>query len=120
VIATNLDRALVYADPILASRDLRHLGFAIGIVQSITEHAVIGVRYDRYDADRDASEHLGLGIVDANKIFSTLSVMAAARWNDARFLVEYDRQQNPFGRADDGSVATRNADRVTLRAQVGF
>jgi hypothetical protein len=120
VIATNLDRGVVYADPVMASRDLRHLGFAVGVVQSVTDHAVIGVRYDRYDADRDANERLGLNIVDASKIFSTLSIMAAARWNDARLVVQYDRERNPFGRADDGSTATRNADRVTLRAQVGF
>ncbi len=120
VIATNLDRGLVYADPIMATRDLRHLGFAIGVVQSITDHSVIGVRYDRYDADRDANERLGLSIVDASKIFSTLSIMASARWNDARFAVQYDRERNPFGRADDGSVTTRSADRITLRAQVGF
>lgn len=120
VIATNLDRGLVYADPAMASRDLRHLGFAFGVVQSVTDHAVVGVRYDRYDADRDANERLGLNIVDASKIFSTLSIMAAARWNDGRLIVQYDRERNPFGRADDGSTTTRNADRVTLRAQVGF
>ncbi len=120
VIATNLDRGLVYADPIMASRDLRHLGVAIGAVQSVTEHAVIGVRYDRYDADRDANERQGLDIVDASKVFSTLSIMAGGRWNDARFIVQYDRERNPFGRADSGAPTTRNADRVTLRAQVGF
>jgi len=78
------------------------------------------VRYDRYDADRDANERLGSNVVDASKIFSTLSIMAAGRWNGARFVVQYDRNRNPFGRADDGSVTTRNADRLTLRAQVGF
>lgn len=120
VIATNLDRSLVYADPVMASRDVRQLGFAVGIVQSITERAVVGARYDRYDADRDANERLGLNIVDAKKVFSTLSIMAAARWNGARLVVQYDHERNPFGRADDGSVTTRRADRVTLRAQVGF
>ncbi len=120
VIATNLDRGLVYADPVMASRDLRHLGFAVGVVQSVTDFAVVGVRYDRYDADRDANERLGSNVVDASKIFSTLSIMAAGRWNGARFVVQYDRNRNPFGRADDGSVTTRNADRLTLRAQVGF
>ena len=120
VLATNLDRGLVYADPVTASRDLRHVGFAIGVVQSVTDHAVVGVRYDRFDADRDANERLGLDIVDASKVFSTLSVMAAARWSDARFIVQYDRERNPFGRADDGAPTTRAADRVTLRAQVGF
>ncbi len=120
VAATNLDRGLVYADPIVTDRDLRQLGFAIGAVQSIGQHAQLGVRYDRYDADRDANEREGVVLVGVDKVFSTLSVMATARWSDARVVVQYDHERNPFGRADDGMPTTRSADKVTVRAQVGF
>jgi len=120
VLATNLDRGLVYADPIATTRDLRHLGFAIGAVQNLGDHAAVGVRYDRYDADRDALEREGVAIVGIDKVFSTLSVMASGRWNDARLLVQYDHERNPFGRGDNGMPTTRDADRVTARAQVGF
>lgn len=120
VVATNLDRGLVYADPIATLRDLRQLGFAVGVVQSIGSHAQVGVRYDRYDADRDAFEREGIDLVGIDKVFSTLSVMAAGRWHDARVLVQYDLERNPFGRGDDGMPTTRSADRVTVRAQVGF
>jgi hypothetical protein len=119
-ISTNLDRGLVYADPIASSRDLRQFGFAVGVVQNLGDHATLGVRYDRYDADRDALEREGVAIVGVHKLFSTLSIMASARWQDARFLVQYDRERNPFGRGDDGAPTTRADDRVTLRAQVGF
>lgn len=120
VLATNLDRGIVYADPIAATRDLRHLGFAIGVVQDLGRFAQAGVRYDRYDADRDANERAGTAIVGVDRVFSTLALMAAARWRDARFAVEYDHERNPFGRDDAGNPTTRRADRVTLRAQVGF
>lgn len=120
VAATNLDRGIVYADPIVTDRDLRQLGFSVGVVQNIGEHAQIGARYDRYDADRDASEYEGVVLVGIDKVFSTLSVMATARLNDARLLLQYDRERNPFGRGDDGMPTTRSADRVTVRAQVGF
>jgi hypothetical protein len=120
VLAQNLDRGLVYADPIATSRDLRHLGFAIGFVQELGTYALVGARYDRYDADRDASQQAGVMLVGVDKVFSTLSVMATGHWHDARLLVQYDRQRNPFGRADDGTPTTRAADRVTVRAQVGF
>lgn len=133
VIATNLDRGLVYADPVATSRDLRHLGVAIGAVQRMGPHVEVGARYDRYDADRDASERAGVSLVGVEKVFSTLAVMAAARWpmrgwagsasapgTDARVLVQYDHERNPFGRGDDGMPTTREADRVTVRAQVGF
>ena len=108
VLATNLDRGLAYADPIAATRDLRHLGFAIGVVQNLGRFVQAGARYDRYDADRDASPATAAG---ADKVFSTLALMAAARWRDARFTVEYDHERNP---------TTRSTDRVTLRAQAGF
>jgi len=120
VIATNLDRGLVYADPIATSRDLRQFGFAVGGVQSLGTHAQIGARYDRYNADRDAYERGGVALVGVDKVFSTLSVMATGRIRDARLLVQYDHERNPFGRGDDGAPTTRAADRVTVRAQVGF
>lgn len=120
VLATNLDRGIVYADPIAATRDLRHLGFAVGVVQDLGRFAQAGARYDRYDADRDANERAGVTIVGVSRVFSTLALMAAAHWRDARFVVEYDHERNPFGRDDAGNPTTRSADRVTLRAQVGF
>lgn len=120
VLATNLDRGLVYADPIATTRDLRHLGFAVGVAQNVGDHAQIGVRYDRYDADRDAFEREGVGLVGIDKVFSTISVMASGRWQTGRLLVQYEHERNPFGRDDAGKPTTRAADRLTLRAQVGF
>ena len=119
-IATNLDRGLLYADPLAAARDLRQLGFAIGAVQAVGAHAEVGLRYDHYDADRDASERAGVALIGVDRSFATWAVMAAARWHDARWLVQYDHERNPFGRGDDGAPTTRRADRVTVRAQVGF
>ena len=120
VIATNLDRGLVYADPVKRARDVRELGFTIGAVQDVSSYAQVGIRYDRYDADRDAIEIQGVSIVGVHQVYSTLSVMAAGRYEGAKLMVEYDHARNPFGRADDGARVTRADDRVTLRAQVGF
>lgn len=120
VLATNLDRATVTADPVAASRDFRELGVSAGVVQEVGDHAQVGVRYDRYEADRDAMERLGTEFVGIDKVFSTISVMAAGRWHDARLLVQLDHETNPFGRGDNGEAVTRRADRLTFRAQVGF
>lgn len=119
-LATNLDRGILYSDPIAATRDLRQLGFALGLVQNLGDHAQVGARYDRYDADRDAMERAGVDLVGIEQVFSTLSVMASARYRDARVLVQYDHERNPSGRADSGMPTTRDADRVSVRAQVGF
>ncbi|HET9627808.1 MAG TPA: hypothetical protein VFP84_40900 [Kofleriaceae bacterium] len=119
-LATNLDRGLVFADPVAASRDLRQLGYQAGVVQSLGAHALLGVRYDRYDADRDATDRQGARLAAVHKIFSTWAVMASARWGDAKLIFEYDRNRNPFGRGDDGQPATRSADQFAIRGQVGF
>jgi hypothetical protein len=119
-LATNLDRGLIYADPIAASRDVRQIGYQASVAQNVGAHAMVGVRYDRYDADRDATDRQGASLVDVHKIFSTWAVMATARWGDAKLIFEYDRNRNPFGRADSGAPATRSADQFAIRGQVGF
>ena len=119
-LATNLDRGVIYADPVASARDLRELGYAVGVVQNVGGHLVVGARYDRYDADRDALDREGVQLVNVHKVFSTLGIMASARWDAARLTAEYDRERNPFGRGDDGAPITRAADRFTIRAQVGF
>jgi hypothetical protein len=120
VIAKNLDRGLVYADPIARSRDIRELGFTVGAVQEIGDHGLVGVRFDRYDADRDATEREGIDFVQTHQVFSTLAVMASARWTNMRVLLEYDHNRNPLGRDDAGMPSTVSADEITLRVQAGF
>jgi hypothetical protein len=120
IIATDLDRAVIYADPIANARELRELGYSIGVVQNITPYAQAGVRYDYYDGDRDAHQMIGVALVNTRQIFSTLSFMAAALWNGARFTAQYDHQRNPFGIGDNGAPTTKEDDQFTLRVQVGF
>ncbi len=120
VLATNLDRGLVYADPIRSSREIRELGFALGVVQQIGDYAEVGVRFDRYDADRDA--HMVEGVTNIGNVqrYQTVSVMAAGMWKSVRLMAQYDHARNPFGLSDSGDVVSRQDDRFTLRAQVGF
>jgi hypothetical protein len=119
-IAKNLDRGVIYADPIARSRDVRELGFSLALEQELGPWALAGVRYDRYDADRDAAERDGVTTVYTHEVFSTLSVMAAAKWKTARLTLQYDHATNPFGRSDSGAPTTERADRVTVRGQVEF
>ena len=121
VIAENLDRGVQIADPVSATRDLREVGWSVAVVQEVTQHAMAGVRFDRYDPDRDASEQRGADFVPVDARYSTLSVMAAWRWRDTgRFSVQYDHNDNPLGRSETGEPARLAADRVTVRGQVSF
>ncbi|MCU1282529.1 MAG: phosphate-selective porin, partial [bacterium] len=78
VWATNLDRAIYVADPLAAGRDLRELGWYVGVTQQLTRWCAVGVRYDRYDPDADARQQVGATIVPRDKTFATLSIVAAA------------------------------------------
>jgi hypothetical protein len=119
-IATNLDRGVYYADPVATSRNIRELGWMLGVVQRIGSHALAGIRYDTYDADRDASQRLGINLVGTHKVFSTWAFLAAAQQGTTRLSLEYDRVRNPLGRSDSGMPATRADDRIVLRAQAEF
>ena len=118
VIATNLDRAVIVSDPISASRDLRQLGYQVGVWQDLGANARAGVRYDAYRPDRDASEVEGTMLVGLDPRFATLALLGTWRWTSGRLYVEYDHQRDPRGRGLDGQPATRAADQLTVRAQV--
>jgi hypothetical protein len=118
-IATNLDRGVYYADPIATQgRDLREIGFMAGFTQHLSRYAFVGVRYDYYDGDRDANQRVGLVVVNAHPVFQTWAFLAALQKGTVRVSAEYDRVRDPFGIADNGTVTTRDADRVVVRAQV--
>ena len=120
-LATNLDRGLIYADPIArVARPPRARLRRSALVQDLGAARAAGVRYDRYDADRDATEQAGVTIVGVHACSRRSRVMAARRDGTKRLIVEYDHERNPLGRDDDGAPTTRERDRVTLRAQVGF
>ena len=121
VRAKNLDRGLVVADPVAASRDLRELGWYVGATQELTPWAMIGVRYDLYDPDADAREQRPFAVVPKDASFRTWSFMAAARWQRVgRLVAQYDHHRNALGREPSGAPTTLADDAFTLRAEVNF
>jgi hypothetical protein len=120
VRAQNLDRGIEYADPIGAGHDLRELGWYVGVAQEVTPWAMFGVRYDRYNPDQDASEGLAANLVPVDRTYTTLALMAMLRFEGARLLVEYDKNDNALGRDASGAPTTLKDDALTLRGQVRF
>jgi hypothetical protein len=116
----NLDRGVLPADPVGAGRDLRELGFHVGLTQELTRYAMIGARYDRYDPDADASEQRALQRVPRDSAFTTLAVTGALRYPPGRLLFEYDHNTNALGRTAGGLPATLADDAFTLRGEVTF
>jgi hypothetical protein len=120
--AKNLDRGLYPADPVATGRDARENGASASIVlQDLPYGFACGVRYDRYDPDADANDAEGGARVPFDASVSTWAFMASVRLERVvRLLIEYDRNHNAFGRANDGSPASLAADALTARAEMAF
>ncbi len=116
----NIDRGIEVADPVGAGHDLRELGWSLGATQEVTSWAMVGVRYDEYNPDQDASEQQGPSLVPIDRTYRTLALMAMLRYDRGRLVFEYDKNGNALGRAANGSPATLADDAVTLRGQVVF
>jgi len=117
--AKNLDRALVVSDPVRSQRDQTQLGVMVGLRQSVTQHAELGLRYDRYDPARGSnSQQTATGVLpDAS--FSTLGVAVAwCTLPHLRVTLQYDHRKNPLGRNASGAYTTLAADTLILRGQL--
>ncbi len=118
VRALNLDRGIEPADPVARGRDLRELGFSIGVSQELLQRFELGVRYDEYDPDNDASRYQGARVVPLDASYSTWAFAASVRLESARFLVEYDHRDNHLGRDESGKPTTLLDDSLTLRGEL--
>lgn len=133
VRAQNLDRGVQVAEPIGAGRDLRQLGYQIGLTQEIGRFFILGVRYDRYNPDDDAREQRGKDIVPKNNTYSTWALAAAFRYTPStwtfgrdypfsalRVIAEYDIRSNALGRTAGGLPTTLGDDSFAVRGEVSF
>jgi hypothetical protein len=116
----NLDRGIEVADPVGAGHELRELGWTVGATQEMSSWAMLGVRYDEYDPDFDASEQQAARLVPIDRTYRTLALMAMLRYDRARLVFEYDKNGNALGRDASGAPATLMDDAFTLRGQVVF
>jgi hypothetical protein len=118
--ATNMDRGLEVADPVGAGHDLRELGWSGGATQELTRWGMIGVRYDVYNPDGDASQQRALNLVPVDRTYSTLALMGMLRYGPQRLLLEYDINRNPLGIGVNGAPTTLADNALTLRTQLVF
>jgi len=120
VRSTNLDRGMFVSDPVVATRDLRQIGWYVGVSQELTRWALVGVRYDTYNPDSDASEQEPFALVPRDASMSAWSFNATARAWIVRLVAQYDHRQNKLGRDAAGRPASLDDDAFTLRAEARF
>jgi hypothetical protein len=121
VWAANLDRGLQPADPVASGRDLREFGWVVGVSQEFTKWAALGVRYDFYNPDVDASRQTPTVLVPRDASFRTWTFTLS--WGGLahdRLVLEYQHNRNALAVAADGCPTTLAADTLTLRGQMVF
>jgi hypothetical protein len=120
-LAQNLDRGILPYEP--SSPDAakaRELGWYVALTQQLTTWAMVGVRYDFYNPDRDASESRVGRVFSRDRDFNTLAVAAAFTTVYGRLVLEYDRNRNNLGRDLQGRPTNLKDDAIILRGQVNF
>jgi len=118
--AQNLDRGVEPADPVATGRDLRELGWVIGVAQELGGLGSIAAQYELYDPDADARGVRGAEIVPRDARYTTLSIAGAVRLSPLRFIAQYDHEGNTLGRGPSGEPTTLDNDGLTLRAELVF
>lgn len=119
VVASNLDRGLYLADPILTGTDVREFGAYAGIVQEVTRYGVLGFRWDVYDPNSDFLDKRGGKLVPTNQAVNTFSPMIGFVLPErARLMFQYDVVRNHYARDNNGAPSNLKANAWTLRLQV--
>jgi len=119
VVASNMDRGLFVADPILTGVDQRELGYYVGLVQQLGRFADVGFRYDLYDPNSDAFDMRRARLLPYDQAIRTYApLVGLALFERVRLSFEYDHITNALGRDSLGVPASLAMDTWTLRLQV--
>jgi hypothetical protein len=119
LVAENLDRGLYIADPIVTGLNQREMGYYVAIVQELTKWGVVGLRYDYYDPNFDASDQRLGKLLPFSEAISTWSPMVGLVLPDrARLVFQYDAIHNAFARTVEGVPTSLQDNVATLRLQV--
>lgn len=117
--ASNLDRGVVPADPVVTGLDQRAVGFLVAASQELGRYVTLGVRYDQYDPNADFFVKRAGKLLPASQAVRTISPLVAVGLpGRARLTLQYDKVTDHGARDARGVPTDLRNDRLTLRAQV--
>ena len=117
-VASNLDRGIFVADPVVAGHDLRHLGAYVAVVQD-QGRFFGGARVDYYDPNLDALDERGGSLIPFDETITTITGLAGVRLpHQVRVSLQYERVLDSLARDARGVPADLANDRVIARLQV--
>lgn len=117
--ASNLDRGLYVADPILSGLDQRELGYHVALTQELGRYAIVGFRTDFYDPNADFLLARAGKLVPATQHLRAYSPLAGLVLpGRAKLVFQYDFVRDQLARDARGVPTDLRNDRWTLRLQV--
>lgn len=125
-LASNLDRGVRPADPVLLGRAQRERGGWLALTQEFTPWVQAGLRVEQYEPDVDAQESLGGERIRVEDRFRALSAAIALRWErpeqpvKARLLLDATFRRDALALDASGHPSDLANDTVTGRLQVAF
>jgi hypothetical protein len=118
-IASNYDRGLLIADPVVTGVSLREVGWYVAYVQEVTRWGLVGLRVDGYNPNGDATAQRGASLLPVDQSITTWSPLVGLVLPDhARLVFEYDRILNHSGLNPSGVPTQLQEDQWALRLQV--
>ncbi|MDX2050899.1 MAG: hypothetical protein SFV15_00820 [Polyangiaceae bacterium] len=119
VVASNYDRGLFVADPIVSGVDIREFSAYGAAVQSLGDKGFVGVRVSVYDPNSDFLEERRGTFVPKNIGTKTFSpVVGVLLPEGARFSVQYDLIRDNLARDSRGVPKDAKNDQFTARLEV--
>ncbi|HET6334712.1 MAG TPA: hypothetical protein VFG30_15925 [Polyangiales bacterium] len=117
VLASNLDRGLVIADPVLSGSDVRELGYYVAFTQEITRYGAAGFRYDVYDPNADFLDKRGGKLIPNNQTVRTYSPFIGLTLSSLRLVFQWDIVDDHLARDTRGVPSDLANNQWTLRLQ---
>lgn len=120
VLASNLDRGALPADPVSTGYDLREFGYGAALTHRCPFGGTLGARLDVYDPDSDLTESRRGDRVPVDASTKTLSAVIGQDFADEtwRVTAQFDHIVDHAGRSALGVPTDLSNDRLTLRLQV--
>ncbi len=116
--ATNLDRGVIVADPVISGTDTREIGYLAAFTQELATYGLIGLRYDLYDPNADYLTPRAGKLLPTTQRIRTISPLVGVYYDRAKLYFQYDFIDDHLARDERGVPADLKNNRWLLRFQI--
>lgn len=118
VLASNLDRSLYVADPLIQGSDIRELNYYIAYVQDVLRYGFVGGRYEVYDPNSDLFDSRRGESIPRDASLTTISPLVGLRYPGfGRITFQYDFIDDALARDRRGVPTDVANNQWTIRVQ---